>query len=142
MTARTLRTTDPKRAVDGLRGGRRVRLDVPPAQVDAIRAIFAAHYPPAVIARLDVRGSEVAERAGCLALRTTRQGVRVGLYRSLEAGLESDPSVPYTTVCETHGTLVCHETRRAAEQSLSHPESWCDQCRGEPPEECVGSTGG
>lgn len=141
MTARTLRTSDPKRAADALRGGRRVRLDVPPAQVDAVRAIFAAHYPPAVIARLDVRGSEAAERAGCIALRTTRKGVRVGLYRSLEAGIESDPAHPYTTVCEDHNTCVCYETRRDAESCLSHPEMWCDQCRGEPPEDCVGSNG-
>ena len=129
MNQRTLRTSDPKRAANALRGGRRVRLDVPPAQVEAVRAIFAAHYPPAVVARLDVRGAEAAERSGCLKLRTTRKGVRVGLYRSLEAGMESDPDHPYSTVCEEHNTLVCHETRRSAEQCLSHPEMWCEECR-------------
>lgn len=140
-----LRTTDPKRALAGLRAGRRVRLDVPRNAVDEVRALFAEKLPAHVLARLNVRGSEVPERSGCLALRTTRKGVPVGLYRSREAGIESDPDYPYTTVCEAHNTCVCHETRRSAEQALSHPESWCDQCRGDPPdppEECVGSNGG
>lgn len=140
--ARTFRTSDPQRALAGLRAGKRVRLDVPRNQADEVRALFAEKLPAHVLTRIRIVGSEATERAGCLELRTTRKGVRVGLYRSLEGGMESDPSVPYTTVCETHSTLVCHETRRAAEQLLSHPESWCDQCRGEPAEECVGSNGG
>ena len=137
-----LRTSDPRRALAGLRAGRRVRLDVPRAQADEVRALFAEKLPAAVVARLTVRASEVPERSGCLVLRTTRRGVRVGLYRSLEAGIESDPATPYTTVCEDHNTCVCHGTRRSAEASLAYPESWCDQCRGEPPESCVESSGG
>lgn len=142
MTARTLRTTDPRRALAGLRAGKRVRLDVPRDKVDEVRALFAEKLPAHVVERIRIVGSEVFERAGCLELRTTRKGVPVGLYRSLEAGIESDPEYPYTTVCEAHNTCVCHETRRAAEQSLAYPESWCDQCRGEPPEDCVTSAGG
>lgn len=138
----TMRTSDPKRALAGLRAGKRVRLDVPRDKVDEVRALFAEKLPAHVVARIRIVGSEATERAGCLTLRTTRKGIRVGLYRSLEGGMESDPSVPYTTACETHSTLVCHETRRSAEQALSHPESWCDQCRGEPPESCVTSAGG
>ena len=132
VTARTLRTTDPKRALAGLRAGKRVRLDVPRDQTDAIRTLFTEKLPAPVLALLDIRGSEVPERDGCLVLRTTRKGVPVGLYRSREAGIESDPEYPYTTVCEAHNTCVCHETRRAAEQSLAHPESWCDECREAP----------
>jgi hypothetical protein len=129
MTARTLRTSDPKRALAGLRVGKRVQLYVPRDQADQVRALFAEKLPAAVVARLNVRGSEVPERSGCLVLRTTRKGIHVGLYRSREAGIESDPEYPYTTVCEDHNTCVCHETRRSAEQCLSHPEMWCDDCR-------------
>lgn len=128
---RPYRTSDPKRAATALRAGKRVRLDASAAQIPALRAIFAAHYPPAVVAMLDIRASEAAERSGCIALRTTRKGTRVGLYRSLEAGIESDPAHPYTTVCEDHSTCVCYETRRDAESCLSHPEMWCDECREE-----------
>lgn len=119
----------------GLRSGKLVLLEVAPAAVAAHEKALTEGLPPHVRARIRVRGTEAAERAGCIALRTTRKGVRVGLYLSAEGGLETDPEHPYSTVCEMHGTLVCHETRRSAERCLSHPDMWCDECRdqGKPP---------
>lgn len=73
---------------------------------------------------------EVRARAGCVTLRRARStGTLVGLYRSLEAGLESDPDYPWSTVCEDHGGIVCHATRALATQGLSHPEEWCHVCQ-------------
>jgi hypothetical protein len=56
-------------------------------------------------------------------------GTLVGLYKSDDAGIESDPEYPWSTVCEPHGGVVCHETRKAAEAALSHPEDWCPTCQ-------------
>lgn len=127
MTA--LRTRDPKRAIAGLRDGKRVTLEVAPGDVAAYEQVLTEGLPPHLRARIRVCGTEAVTRDGCIALRTTRGGIQVGLYRSAEAGMETDPEYPYSTVCESHGTLVSHETRRAADQGLSHPEMWCDQCR-------------
>lgn len=74
--------------------------------------------------------AEVARRDGCLELRTSRAtGTLVGLYRSAEAGMETDPETPYTTVCEEHHTLVCHSTLALARENLPDPRGWCDECR-------------
>lgn len=129
--SRTLRTRDPRRALVGLlRYGKRVTLEVAPGAVAAVDQELTQRLPPHMRARIRVRGTEAAVRDGCIELRTTRKGTPVGLYRSAEAGMETDPDHPYSTVCEAHGSLVCHETRRSAEQCLSHPEMWCDECRG------------
>ena len=70
-----------------------------------------------------------AQRAGCLIYRKARStGTYVGLYRSAEAGMEDDPELPWSTVCEEHHTLVCHPTRKLAESHLSNPEGWCEEC--------------
>jgi len=53
----------------------------------------------------------------------------VGLYRSDDAGIESDPETPWATVCEEHGGVVCYETRKAAESYVAHPEQWCPVCQ-------------
>ena len=74
---------------------------------------------------------ELAARAGCVALRYTRSGRLVGLYRSAESGIEVDPETPWATVCEEHGGVVCHETRVLAESNLSVPETWCPDCQGD-----------
>ena len=76
-------------------------------------------------ARLD---AEVKAAAGCVTLRRTRRGRLVGLYRSLEAGIEKDPETPWATVCEEHGG-VCHATLADARAYLSHPDEWCPGCQ-------------
>jgi hypothetical protein len=76
-----------------------------------------------------MRAVDMASRAGCVQLRRCRQtGHLVGVYRSLEAGIESDPDLPWSTVCEEHSTVVCSATRHAAELAASWPD-FCDECR-------------
>lgn len=68
--------------------------------------------------------------AGCVIQRKSRAtGRLVGLYQSHQAGMESDPALPWATVCETHGVLVCHSTLILAGSHLSDPQGWCEQCR-------------
>lgn len=68
--------------------------------------------------------------AGLILSRKNRtMGFYTSLYKSDEAGIESDPELPYTTVCEQHGLLVCHSTRRLAMMSLSQPYEWCAYCQ-------------
>jgi len=68
--------------------------------------------------------------AGIVLYRKARSTkTHVGLYRSDEAGIESDPEYPWSTVCVEHGGVVCHHTRAAAETFLSHPEDWCPTCQ-------------
>lgn len=74
---------------------------------------------------------EAAARAGCVKLwrtRTTR--TLVGVYRSYEAGLETDESLPWSTVCEEHGYLVCSSSRRIAE-AAALDRDWCEVCSDE-----------
>ena len=77
--------------------------------------------------------AEVQSRPGCVTLRRSRAtGTMVGLYKSLESGIESDQQWPWSTVCEDHGTVVCHATRKLAEMTLPDPRAWCDECREAP----------
>lgn len=46
----------------------------------------------------------------------------------LEYAPDADPVQPWLTVCEAHGGVCSHETRRVAEQWLSHPDEWCEDC--------------
>lgn len=54
----------------------------------------------------------------------------VGLYHSEQSGIESDPELPWSTVCEAHHTLVSHSTMAAARACRSGSE-FCDECRAE-----------
>jgi hypothetical protein len=75
--------------------------------------------------------AEQEQRAGCIQLRRARQTGRVvGVYRSLEAGIEIDPELPWTTVCEEHSTCVFHATRAPAIFHASDPMGWCGVCNG------------
>ncbi len=68
--------------------------------------------------------------AGMVALRTARAtGTKVGLYRSVEAGIETDPECGWSTVCEEHHNLVCHSTRAHAEAAMPAPHDWCEECQ-------------
>lgn len=61
--------------------------------------------------------------------RARSTGTEVGLYASLQAGMESDPELPWCTVCEEHNTLVCHTTLALARSNAPCPEEWCEECR-------------
>lgn len=82
--------------------------------------------------RLSAAGlkAEAATRPGCVRLAYARStGLLVGLYRAHEAGIESDEETPWATVCEEHGGVVCHTTRKLAEGWMVEPETWCPVCQ-------------
>jgi len=50
------------------------------------------------------------------------------LYEANEAGL--DPAGGrWATVCEDHGAICNHPTRRLADRHLPYPDGWCEDCR-------------
>jgi len=51
----------------------------------------------------------------------------IGVYRSAEAGLEADPDLPWSTVCESHSYIVSHSTLANARAAASYPD-WCEEC--------------
>ena len=63
-------------------------------------------------------GELLAER------RTRSTGTLVQLVYSESA----DPDQPWETICVDHGGVCSHETRTLAEQWLSHPDEWCEDC--------------
>lgn len=68
-------------------------------------------------------------RAGCVQIRKSRAtGAIVGVYNAEQAGLDSG-SGAWATVCETHNTLVNHESLALA---LYHAPAviWCEYCMG------------
>lgn len=69
------------------------------------------------------------DNAGALLSRRCRStGTVVTLYDGEPAHLDTEGG-RWQTVCEDHGTIVAHRTRRLAELWLSHPEEWCDECQ-------------
>lgn len=67
--------------------------------------------------------------AGCVAQWRSREtGTLVGLYHSLQAGMDSDPECRWSVVCEEHCTLVGHATLADARRTRS-PLAFCDDCR-------------
>ena len=67
--------------------------------------------------------------AGCVSQwRCRATGTRAGLYQSVQGGMECDPELPWTTVCEEHNTLVSHGTLAQARRCRD-PREWCDDCR-------------
>lgn len=51
-----------------------------------------------------------------------------GTSAYLEYAPHTDETQPWLTVCETHGGVCSHETRRLASDFLRHPEEWCEDC--------------
>jgi len=67
--------------------------------------------------------------AGCVTQQRNRCTKRlVGLYHSYQAGIESDPTLPWSTVCEEHGNVVCHANLANAKAAMSYPD-WCEDCQ-------------
>lgn len=44
-------------------------------------------------------------------------------------GVELHYNEGWVTICDDHGGCVTHESRRLAEQWLSHPQDWCPGCQ-------------
>lgn len=81
------------------------------------------------LVRLAERVREREERDGCVQLRRCRAtGTVVGVYRSVAAGIETDPELPWSTVCEEHHTVVCSATRQLAEVAACYPD-FCEECQ-------------
>ena len=67
--------------------------------------------------------------AGAVERRRSRaSGTTITIYDANEAGIESDPETPWATVCEEHGSIVCHGSRSAARASMARPD-WCMDCQ-------------
>lgn len=67
---------------------------------------------------------------GCVSQRRSRiTKTVVGVYHSGQSGLESDPEIPWITLCEDHGYLVGHPTLALAREWAADPTGWCDECR-------------
>lgn len=59
--------------------------------------------------------------------RKNRQtGTMITVGRSADLGL--DPQGGWLTICEDHGYIVSHPTRKLAERHASDPLGWCEQC--------------
>lgn len=71
------------------------------------------------------------EAAGLVRLTTARQtGTIVGVYDNRLAGFDEDiPELRWASVCEVHGALVHHSSRRNAEGWAGLPADWCDECQ-------------
>jgi hypothetical protein len=75
---------------------------------------------------------ETADNAGLVVTRRARQtGKLVSVYDSAIAGFESDPDLPWATLCEEHSSLVCHQTKELALFWISSPLTWCELCQAE-----------
>lgn len=55
---------------------------------------------------------------------------RVTLYEAEKADLDPEGG-PWALVCEEHGSIVNHQTQKAARAWMSAPEEWCPSCRGD-----------
>lgn len=76
--------------------------------------------------------TEATPPDGLIQCRIAREtGLLVSVYHSAEAHLETDPALPYATVCEEHGGIVCHATKADALGWASQPKTWCPTCKGE-----------
>ena len=75
---------------------------------------------PAEILR-DNAGAKVSKRI-------PHTGTIATLYDAREAGMGVEGG-RWKTVCEDHGSIVAHATRRDAIPHLASPEEWCEECR-------------
>lgn len=56
-------------------------------------------------------------------------GVTVSLFHGDQSGLETDPEIPWMTVCEQHASCMGHKALRDARAWMAHPQVWCEGCR-------------
>lgn len=76
----------------------------------------------------------LARNAGARVSRRCRAtGTVVTLYDGDAAGMDTEggpdgEKMRWQTVCEEHGTVICHRTFEVALSHLSHPDEWCEEC--------------
>lgn len=100
--------------------------------MDAAKSVLdAASANPSIRFITKLLEMERGGRAGCISLRFCRRGAGplTGVYRNAEAGLESDPDLPWSVVCEKHHTLICTTSRAMAESTSTDTRNFCDDCR-------------
>lgn len=56
-------------------------------------------------------------------------GTHIGVYDGGPAGMDTAGG-RWQTVCEEHGWIISHDTRRRALGFRSCPEEWCERCAG------------
>jgi hypothetical protein len=80
----------------------------------------------------DRHGIDPQVAAGLVQLRRPMQqpNTLVGVYDARQAGLEDSG---FATVCEAHGRLVIHDSRRLAASHATDPRGWCGVCNGTEP---------
>ncbi len=67
---------------------------------------------------------------GCVIQCKSRQtGLLVGIYHNEQAGMDASGGT-WSTVCESHGQLVSHETLALARHHAVDPLGWCEVCKG------------
>lgn len=81
---------------------------------------MSAQTDPKVILRQNA-GARMSQRC-------RQTGTTITLYRTAECGLGDVDDGVWSTVCENHGSIVQHDTRRNAESAMAYPD-WCDDCR-------------
>lgn len=60
--------------------------------------------------------------------KNRRTKTLIGVYDAQAQGIESDPDLPYATVCEDHGYVVCHYNKTHAIGAMAFPD-WCEKCQ-------------
>jgi len=51
----------------------------------------------------------------------------VSLYKADKAGLDAFAG-NWATVCETHGQIINHKSKKRALSWLPYPQEWCSEC--------------
>lgn len=76
--------------------------------------------------------ADVAANAGLVEAKVRRQTKRVvSIYLGDEAGLDTcGGEYPFSTVCEDHSQVICHETLSLAKGHAADPMGWCEVCNG------------
>jgi hypothetical protein len=54
--------------------------------------------------------------------------MEISLYQSEQSGIETDPKLPWATVCEIHNACVCHYDLATAKRCMAQPSIWCEEC--------------
>lgn len=62
--------------------------------------------------------------------RSRDTGTTIGLYASVEGGIDTDPLIPFSLVCEDHSRTIGCESYTAARSQMSGSFGWCGVCNG------------
>lgn len=83
-------------------------------------------YTPARQTRLDAARQWAGYRNAGYARET---GTLVVVVNSAEAGLDGK----WSTICDDHDWVICHETLSQAIYHAPNPLGWCERCSGSEP---------